>query len=71
MTAFWAIVPCSLIEVDQHFRDVFLPLYKVLVENPKGKRPLGRLRYRWEDGIRMVLREIGWGGCRVDLVGSG
>jgi hypothetical protein len=27
-----------------------------------GKRPLGRPRRRWEDGIRMVLREIGWGG---------
>jgi hypothetical protein len=35
-------------------------VYKVLVEKPKGKRPLGRLRYRWEDGIRMDLREIGW-----------
>jgi hypothetical protein len=27
---------------------------------PEGKRPLGRPR-RWEDGIRMVLRELGWG----------
>jgi hypothetical protein len=34
-----------------------------------GKRPLGRLRHRWEDRIRMDLREIGWG-CRVDPVGS-
>jgi hypothetical protein len=25
------------------------------------KRPLGRPRRRWEDGIRMDLREIGWG----------
>jgi hypothetical protein len=29
---------------------------------PKGKRPLGRPRHRWEDGIRMVLRETGLGG---------
>jgi hypothetical protein len=36
-------------------------LYKVLVGKPKGKRPLGRSRHRWEDGIRMDLREIGWG----------
>jgi hypothetical protein len=36
-------------------------VYKVLVENPEGKRPLGRPRRRWEDGIRMYLREIGWG----------
>jgi hypothetical protein len=27
-----------------------------------GKRPLGRPRRRWEDGIRMNLREIGYGG---------
>jgi hypothetical protein len=27
--------------------------------------------YRWEDGIRMDLREIGWGECRLDPVGSG
>jgi hypothetical protein len=33
-------------------------LYKVLVGNPEGKRPLGRPRRRWEDGIRMDLREI-------------
>jgi hypothetical protein len=34
-------------------------VYKVLVGKPKGKRPLGRPRRRWEDGIRMDLREIG------------
>jgi hypothetical protein len=37
-------------------------LYKVLVGKPKGKRPLGRHRRRWEDEIRMDLREIGLGG---------
>jgi hypothetical protein len=37
-------------------------LYKVLVENPEGKRPLGRPRSKWEDGIRMDLREISLGG---------
>jgi hypothetical protein len=36
-------------------------VYKVLVGKPKGKRPLGRKRHRWEDGIRMDLREIGLG----------
>jgi hypothetical protein len=36
-------------------------LYKVLVGKPEGKRPLGRPRCRWEDGIRMDLREIGFG----------
>jgi hypothetical protein len=37
-------------------------LYKVLVGKPQGKRPLGRPRHRWEYGIRMYLREIGWEG---------
>jgi hypothetical protein len=35
--------------------------YRVLVGKPEGKRPLGRPRRRWEDGIRMDLKEIGWG----------
>jgi hypothetical protein len=37
-------------------------LYKVLVGKPEGKTPLGRQRRRWEDGIRMDLREIALGG---------
>jgi hypothetical protein len=37
-------------------------VYKVLVGKPKGKRPLGRPRHRWEDGIRMDLRGIGLAG---------
>jgi hypothetical protein len=37
-------------------------VYKVLVGKPEEKRPLGRPRRRWEDGIRMDLREIGLGG---------
>jgi hypothetical protein len=41
-------------------------VYKVLVGKPEGKRPLGRPRRRWEDGIRMDLREIGFGG--LDLI---
>jgi hypothetical protein len=36
--------------------------YKVLVGKPEGKRPPGRPRHRWEDGIGMDLREIGLGG---------
>jgi hypothetical protein len=35
-------------------------LYIIFVRKPEGKRPLGRLRYRWEDNIRMDLRETGW-----------
>jgi hypothetical protein len=36
-------------------------VHKALVGKPKGKRPLGRPRLRWEDRIRMVLRQTGWG----------
>jgi hypothetical protein len=35
--------------------------YRILVGKPEGKRPLGRSRRRWEDIIKMELREIGWG----------
>ena len=34
---------------------------KVLVGKPVGKRPLGRLRRRWEDNIKMDLQEMGCG----------
>jgi hypothetical protein len=37
-------------------------VYRVLVGKPEGKRPLGRPRRRWEDGMKMDLRETGWGG---------
>jgi hypothetical protein len=37
-------------------------VYKVSAGKPEGKRPLGRPRRRWEDGIRMDLGEIGLGG---------
>jgi hypothetical protein len=36
-------------------------VYRVLVGKPEGKRPLGRPRRRWEVGVKMDLREIGWG----------
>ena len=37
-------------------------VHKVLVGKPEGQRPLGRPRRRWEDNIKMGLREVG-GGC--------
>ena len=37
-------------------------VYRVLVGKPEGKKPLGRLRRRWEDNIKMDLQEIGCGG---------
>jgi hypothetical protein len=35
--------------------------YNILVGMPEGRRPLGRPRRRWEDNIKMDLREIGFG----------
>jgi hypothetical protein len=34
-------------------------VYRVLIGRPERKRPLGRPRRRWEDNIKMDLREIG------------
>jgi len=36
--------------------------HKTLVGKPEGKRPLGRRRCKWEDNIRMDLKEIWWEG---------
>ena len=36
-------------------------VHRVLVGKPEGKRPLGRPRRRWEDNIKMDLREVGEG----------
>jgi hypothetical protein len=44
-------------------------VYRILVGEPEGKRPLGRPRLRWVDNIKMVLRGIGWSGMDwIDLV---
>jgi hypothetical protein len=37
-------------------------VYRVLVGRPEGKRPLGRPWLRWEDNIKMDLKEI-----RIDV----
>jgi hypothetical protein len=44
-----------------------IKVYKDLVGKPEGRRPLGRPRRRWEDGVRMDLREIGLGGVWIRL----
>jgi hypothetical protein len=42
--------------------------YRILVGKPEGKKPLGRLRRRWVNIIKMDVREIGWGGMDwIDL----
>jgi hypothetical protein len=44
-------------------------VYRLLVEKPEGKKPLGRLRHRWIDNIKMDLLLIGlsvvdWGSIK-------
>jgi hypothetical protein len=41
-------------------------LYRILVGNPEGKRPLGRPRRRWVDNIKMDLREVGF--CVINWI---
>jgi hypothetical protein len=45
-------------------------MYRVLMGKPEGKRPLGRPRRRWEDGIKVDLREIDTG-YGLDSTGLG
>jgi hypothetical protein len=43
-------------------------VYGLLVGKPEGKRPLGRPRLRWEDNIKMDLKEVGCEGMDwIDL----
>ena len=43
-------------------------MYRVLVGQPEGKRPLGRSRRRWEDNIKMHIQEVGLEGTDwIDL----
>jgi hypothetical protein len=45
-----------------------------LVGKPEGKRPLGKLRLRWEDNIKMDLQEVGcgaWTGSSLFRIGTG
>jgi len=42
-------------------------VHRVLVGKPEGKRPLGRPRHRWEDNIKIGIREVGGGGDWMEL----
>ena len=48
-------------------------VHRVLVGKPEGKRPLRRPRRRWEDNIKMDLKEVGGGGDWMELarIGTG
>jgi hypothetical protein len=54
-----------------HVARVRRSAYRILVGKPEGKRPLGRPGRRWEDNIKMDLRQLGWSGMNwIDLVGD-
>jgi hypothetical protein len=36
-------------------------VYRVMVEKPEGRRPMGRPRRRWEDNIKIDLQAVGCG----------
>jgi hypothetical protein len=49
-------------------RDAKRNAYRILARKPEGKKPLGRPRHRWEDNIKIVLRETGCSGMYwIDL----
>jgi hypothetical protein len=35
--------------------------YRIVMQKPEGRRPLGRPRHRWVDSIKLDLTKIGWG----------
>jgi hypothetical protein len=49
-------------------------VYRGLVGNPEGRRPLGRTKRRWKDGFKMDLTETGcgvWSGLNWLRIGTG
>jgi hypothetical protein len=48
-------------------------MHRPTLGKPERKRPLGRPRCRWNDNIKIDLREIGWGGMdwlRIETSGG-
>jgi hypothetical protein len=44
--------------------------FRVLVGRPEGGRQVGRPKHRWEDNIKMDLKEVGWGGMGWSAAGE-
>jgi len=42
--------------------EVCINTYNILVGKPEGKKPVGRLSRRWEDNIKLYIKETGWEG---------
>jgi hypothetical protein len=43
-------------------------VYRILVGKPEGKRPLGKLKYRWEYNTNVDLQKVEGGGVRIGLI---
>jgi hypothetical protein len=55
-------------------KDRYIKSFGVLVGKSEGKRPLGRRRGKWEDNIKMDLKELGceaWTGLIWLRIGTG
>ena len=67
LSRLWCLLPCKASLIGA-IRLCYIKC-SGMVRKPEGKRPLGRPRRRWEDNIKMDLREVG-GGCGgwMDLV---
>jgi hypothetical protein len=52
--------PVGLHGLLQGYRYLFT--FTLLIKTPEGEGPLWRHRHKWEDNIKMDVREIGWGG---------
>jgi hypothetical protein len=57
----YLICDCYLENIISSFMGEVRGAYNILDGRPEGRRPLGRPRRRWEDNIKMDLREIGFG----------
>jgi hypothetical protein len=59
---------CNSLFINNPITRHFVTFRNILVENPEGRRPLGRPRRRWVVNIKIGLREIEWGGMDwIDL----
>ena len=70
------VIKCRRMKLEWHVASMGerRGVYRVLVGNPEGKRPLGRPRRRWEDIIKMDLQEVrcgAWTGSSWLRIGTG